>query len=569
MPLFHSSNKRIGIISCFIIFLVFILIPNISATTNVTTCQSLNVSNELYVLQNDLYVNSLNCWSFNAENITFDCNWHTITVDPKDTWELISSNASSIQNCIIVVNSTNWTASVIHHNFISNGSITLKNINLTLDAFIDCGGGYPTHNCADPIFLWGYENNYLENITINDYTHSNGSGWRGNYIFVWNNHSGSVNADGIYLYADTDTIEYNRVFINFDSIDNVTATNLHAELNSSYTGNYYPTAFLFHHHNFVNISNAYGYFDENEDSAQLLYVFNVSSANITNVDVYGEGKDTGRALMVWGYPDNMTISDITCSNTKYCIVDAHTDGGTIILDDIKSNLTSGEDILLWGNDTIVRNSILNSTYPIMAYDLPAYGKYPQDNLIYNNYFLHGISPANISNRNYWNTTRQAGTNIIGGSYIGGNFYGDYSGCDSDNDGIGETVYQIDSNNIDYLPLTNSMCSTIEIVEKCTPEIIRMCEPYDEWTSAICLDNNTLRKTKECVLTWTENSTDYRCTWVKTEDQICDNGCYDNISPIGSGCAPTNLEILYTTGIIFVVFVILSSLIMEHKIRRRR
>jgi hypothetical protein len=64
-----------------------------------------------------------------------------------------------------------------------------------------------------------------------------------------------------------------------------------------------------------------------------------------------------------------------------------------------------------------------------------------------------------SNINVWNTTKTSGTNIIGGSFLGGNFWANPSGtgfgqtcADTNKDGICNTKYTLNSNNIDYLPL---------------------------------------------------------------------------------------------------------------------
>lgn len=58
--------------------------------------------------------------------------------------------------------------------------------------------------------------------------------------------------------------------------------------------------------------------------------------------------------------------------------------------------------------------------------------------------------------NDWNITKTSSTNIIGGAYIGGNFWSDYVGNDTDNDGIGDTNLPYNSTTIqtggDQLPL---------------------------------------------------------------------------------------------------------------------
>ena len=79
-----------------------------------------------------------------------------------------------------------------------------------------------------------------------------------------------------------------------------------------------------------------------------------------------------------------------------------------------------------------------------------------NNQFYNNYFSSTGGPIQFIGAvaNIWNVTRISSTNIIGGPTIGGNYYSSYTGYDCDNDGIGDTQYNLSSVNIDYLPLTN-------------------------------------------------------------------------------------------------------------------
>ena len=107
------------------------------------------------------------------------------------------------------------------------------------------------------------------------------------------------------------------------------------------------------------------------------------------------------------------------------------------------------------NNTLTGSRVISSTYGV-------YLNESRQNLIYNNFFnttqgkpgIEGYSPA------YWNTSKQAGVNIINGSYLGGNFWAKPDGTgfsetcgDADNDSICDSAFVINPDNTDYLPLT--------------------------------------------------------------------------------------------------------------------
>lgn len=107
------------------------------------------------------------------------------------------------------------------------------------------------------------------------------------------------------------------------------------------------------------------------------------------------------------------------------------------------------------NVLISNNASNNSNYGIILFSFWFTGNY---NIIYNNYF-NNINNSRIFTSNSWNTTKRAGTNIVGGPYIGGNFWANPNGTgfsqtctDSNGDGICDSPYTLSSNNIDYLPL---------------------------------------------------------------------------------------------------------------------
>jgi len=78
--------------------------------------------------------------------------------------------------------------------------------------------------------------------------------------------------------------------------------------------------------------------------------------------------------------------------------------------------------------------------------------------MYNNNF-NNTQNVQFVDMQYWNTTKTSGKNIIGGPYIGGNYWATPAGdgfsqthADANGDGIAEEPYYMNEVNIDYFPL---------------------------------------------------------------------------------------------------------------------
>ncbi len=176
------------------------------------------------------------------------------------------------------------------------------------------------------------------------------------------------------------------------------------------------------------------------------------SVQLTNVTVKNLKTSNSNPGIQYEYISNGSIMNNTVLSTQYGIYLQNSDNITIF-DNNASSTWMGIHIGNSNDNNVTGNKVTSNSYGIFIYQ-------SSGNFIFNNYFNNTINARDFDGGNIWNITRIPQINIIGGPYLGGNFWGDYSGNDTDGDGLGNTLIPYTIANLtgsahgyDYLPLT--------------------------------------------------------------------------------------------------------------------
>jgi parallel beta-helix repeat protein len=289
---------------------------------------------------------------------------------------------------------------------IFNDSVVIERDNIVVD-----GAGYTsagTGSGADGVTIIGRTAVTIENMTISGFrfgiilSFSSGSGLLGNTITGGfegirlgessnNSISGNIGDSSINLYYSSDNCIVGNVI----------------------TGSYRKGIYLYNSTNNSIVQNVLTA-TKSGWSIDLQYS---SDNDLVNNTISRSDWD---GMRVYGSPNNNIV------------------GNTIAANGWADEGRAGIYIESSSGNSIVGNTIFNNSEGIRF-------SYCSNNNVYHNNFVSNAAQVySVSSVNVWDD----------GYPSGGNYWSDYNGTDTDNDGIGDTPYVIDENNTDYYPLIN-------------------------------------------------------------------------------------------------------------------
>jgi parallel beta-helix repeat protein len=367
-------------------------------------------------------------------------------------------------------------------------AITLNADGITLDGFTATHSGGSERDAG--IMAFSSNNIIANNDVSNNYENGIYHYSSSNNTITGNNASNNLR-NGIYLYSSSNnTITGNNVSNNWDGIcisyssnnntitsnnasDNWNGIRLSSSSNNTITGNTFVNDGLFVCSSYQNAVE-----DNTVNGKPLIYlediadivvtdagqVILVTCNNITVEDLDLSNIDTG--IELW-QSENSIISNNAVSNNRKGICIFHSSNNTITGNNVSDNdngigISSSSNNTITGNNvsdngngigissssnnTITGNNVSsNNGFGIRHYS-SSFNEIYLNNFINNRYNVYSYDSTNI-----WNSTEKISYVYNGTTYgnYTGNYWDDYEGSDANNDGIGDTPYNISSDKDNY------------------------------------------------------------------------------------------------------------------------
>lgn len=296
--------------------------------------------------------------------------------------------------------------------YVYNPSMVLTNVNLK--------------NMIVKNWKVGVNYSNAQNGIINNNAVSSGLPRGGVGISLSSSHSNTLNGNNAHISlssSNSNILSGNNAHISLDHSNNNMLSGNNATLNNNYAGISLSSS----HSNTLSGNNVM----KNKPYGIILYSSNsnILSSNIVKLNGYGIALFTDWNPDEMGFYNNNTIINNDILNNNYGIIASS-----------ETNTLSG-------------NNVSNNNIGIFIQ--------ASNNTIYNNLFnnVNNYVDSSLGVVNKWNIAKTAGTNIVGGPYIGGNVWAYPSGTgysqtcnDVDGDGICDSSRTLDASNIDSLPL---------------------------------------------------------------------------------------------------------------------